>query len=357
MVNQMAPHVDFKHVRQSGSFEAVLAAYNIELVKDGPKPFQFKALCPFQEDTKSSLKVNTERNIFNCFACDASGNILEFVRDMDGLSADAIRPAALKVTELSGIDASGGRETKSSAKNSQKRKKVAKPAEPSSPPPAAETPGVEEFDAVPQNRELTFTLQTVQDEELLAWLDSRGIDQDTQAEFGLGRASKRSKTIADRLAIPIHNAAGNLVAYCGRYVGDDTPDDEPKYRLPSNFRKDLEVFNLHRAITKLDKFRTVLVFESYFSVMRFHRHAARISFMGRSVSQQQVALLREAIAQQRIKRVFVISDGDDSGWAGARAIAGDLAPHVWTRVFDLAEAEKPHRLEWDDLSARLRQNW
>ncbi|WP_317056120.1 CHC2 zinc finger domain-containing protein [Roseovarius rhodophyticola] len=352
----MAPRVDFKHVREHGSFEAVLAAYNIELRKDGSKPGQFKCLCPFHDDNKPSLKVNIERNIYNCFACDAGGNILELVRDMDGLAEDSIRPAALKVAELSGIAPTANGVTPA-LRAAGRSVANAKPVVSSSPPPLAETPPNEDMDGVPQNRELTFTLQTTLDDELVTWLDSRGIIDDLRSEFALGRASKRSKTIAGRLAIPIHNADGKLVAYCGRYVGDDAPDDEPKYKQPPGFRKDLEIFNLHRAVAKLDMFRTVLVFESYFSVMRHHLHAACISFMGRSVSPQQLELLRDAAANGQIKRAIVVSDGDQPGWDGARTIAGELAPLLWTKVLDLAEGEKPHHFEWDDLSERLRQNW
>ncbi|WP_299211976.1 CHC2 zinc finger domain-containing protein [uncultured Tateyamaria sp.] len=355
----MAQHVDFKHVRQHGSFEAVLAAYDIEMIKDGPQPGQFKALCPFHDDTKPSLKVNTERNIFNCFACEAGGNILEFVRDMDGLSDNQIRQAALKVAELSGIDTGSKSRPKSTTKKPAPKKTKAKPVESSQPPALPETPADEELDGVPYNRVLTFELQTTLDDALKVWLEGRGIDHQMQHEFGLGRASNRSKTIADRLAIPIHNAAGDLVAYCGRYVGDDAPDDEPKYKMPPGFRKDLEIFNLHRAVSNLhaEKVRTLLIFESYFSVMRFNRHASCISFMGRSVSAQQIGILRETIADNEIQRAFVVSDGDQPGWDGARAIAGQLAPLVWTRVLDLSEGEKPHRLGWDDLSERLRKIW
>ena len=95
------------------------------------------------------------------------------------------------------------------------------------------------------------------------------------------------------MAIPIHNAQGQVVAYCVRYVGDDAPDDEPKYKQPPGFRKDLEIFNLHRAVERIDQFKTFLVFESFFSVMRHHQNAACISFMGRSVSTYQLDLMIE----------------------------------------------------------------
>ena len=46
-----------------------------------------------------------------------------------------------------------------------------------------------------------------------------------------------------RLAIPIHNAAGELVAYAGLAVGGDT---SPRYLFPPKFHPALEVFNLDR---------------------------------------------------------------------------------------------------------------
>ncbi|WP_299854617.1 CHC2 zinc finger domain-containing protein [uncultured Roseobacter sp.] len=352
----MAPRVDFKHVRQHGSFEAVAAAYNIDLTKDGTKPGQYKGLCPFHEDSKPSLKVNIERNIYNCYPCNDGGNILDFVMALDGVD---IRTAALKVADLSGIDPAPGKANRSRPGKSKKQtppKRTASP-EPSSPPPAAETPADEELDGEPYNRVLTFDLKTELDDPLKVWLEGRGIGHWAQKEFGLGRAGKRSKTIADRLAIPIHNAQGQCVAYCGRYVGDDAPADEPKYKLPPGFRKDLEVFNLHRAVKQIDKFKILLAFESYFSVMRFYREAPCVSFMGRSVSPRQVDLMVEHIKGAGFQKVFVVGDGDEPGRQGARDISGALAPHFWTHVLDLKEGEKPHRLEWDELANRLRENW
>ena len=349
MVNQMAPRVDFKHVRQHGSFEAVCAAYDITLIKDGPKPGQFKALCPFHDDTKPSLKINTERNIYNCFVCGAGGNILEFVREIENLGPDGLRAAALKVAEISGISPTPNGPAPTKVRRS--------PSAPASPPPAAETPASAEPDGEPYNQVLTFELKMTNDAPLTDWLASRGISEQMAKTFGLGRVGKKSKTMPDRLGIPIHNTAGKVVAYCGRYIGNVVPDDVPKYKFPPNFRKELEVFNLHRAITQIDGFKTFLVFESYFSVMRFHEHAAAISFMGRSVSPAQLATVVEHLKSAGAQRAFVVADGDQPGYDGAQDIAGALAPHFWARVLDLEPGEKPHRLEWNDLRARLRDQW
>lgn len=149
-------------------------------------------------------------------------------------------------------------------------------------------------------------------------------------------------------------AAHQLVAYCGRYLGDELPDDDtPKYVLPKGFRKDIEVFNLHRYLAAPPEIPYAVLFESYFSVFRHDGHIPALSVMGRSISPTQIAKLADA----GIARVLIVFDGDAPGRAGARAVAGELAPRVWTRVIDLPEGVKPHHLSWDELRPYLLSAW
>ena len=84
------------------------------------------------------------------------------------------------------------------------------------------------------------------------WFQERGIRAETIEEFGLGYNTNPRGLTGGRIAIPIHNARGELVAYCGRAV---TPEQEAeaKYKLPDehHFKKSLEVYNLHRQASKL----------------------------------------------------------------------------------------------------------
>jgi DNA primase len=61
----------------------------------------------------------------------------------------------------------------------------------------------------------------------------RGILLATVEHFGLGFCSKGM--MKDRLAIPIHNEHGQLIAYCGRAVSQDQIDKEGKYEMPPGF--------------------------------------------------------------------------------------------------------------------------
>lgn len=340
-----AQRLDFKQIRADAEFATVLASYDIDLQKDGTQPGQHKALCPFHDDSRPSLKVNTERNIYHCFACDAKGNILDFVMEMDGTD---IRTAARKVADLCGL--AGATPVRKA-----KRKPRQTSAKPAPPPAAPETPvGQAAADPPAPNPALTFTLKLEQPRSAVDWLAGRGLDAATIEHFGLGVASQKSKSIAGRLAIPIHDQTGQLVAYCGRFIGDELPDaDTPKYVLPKGFRKDIEVFNLHRYLAAPPERPYAVLFESYFSVFRHHQHVAALSVMGRSISPTQIAKLAEA----GIARVLIVFDGDDPGRDGARSIAGALAPTLWTRVIDLPEGVKPHHLTWAELRPYLLSAW
>lgn len=335
--------LDFKALRAEADFLKVLEAYGLEHTKDGTRPGQYKALCPFHEDKNPSLKVNTQRNIFHCFACEAKGNILEFVMEMDDVD---IRAAAAKVADICSLSDPTAPRRGASARTKR-------PA--SAPPPAApETPAEPAPDALPAtNTPLGFTLQLLRDAELLLWLADRGIDEAAIDRFGLGRVSARSKTIGGRLAIPLHDETGELIGYCGRYIGDEIPEDVPKYVLPKGFRKELMVFNLHRYLAEPPTPRFAVLVESYFSVIRHAEHLTALSTLGRSISPEQITLLREA----GITRVLIVFDGDEPGRAGARSVAAELAPHLWTRVVDLPEGVKPHHLSWDALRPFLAEAW
>ena len=57
------------------------------------------ARCPFHDDDEASLSVNPETQLWNCFGCEAGGDVLNFLQTREGLSF----PAALeKLKSLSG---------------------------------------------------------------------------------------------------------------------------------------------------------------------------------------------------------------------------------------------------------------
>src|SRR6185503_6825681 len=114
------------------------------------------------------------------------------------------------------------------------------------------------------NPPLKFRLDKLDREH--PYLSERGLTLETIVEFGVGYCAKGM--MAERIAIPIHNPEGGVVAYAGRWPGEPA-EDTPKYKLPQGFRKALELYNLDRAI-KEPPDRPLVIVEGFFGCMNLH---------------------------------------------------------------------------------------
>jgi DNA primase len=163
------------------------------------------------------------------------------------------------------------------------------------------------------NPPLSFALKAV--DPTHPYLAQRGINRSTAIAFGVGFYAGPG-LLSGRIAIPIQNRHGEIVAYAGRAL-DGRP---PKYKLPAAFRKTLELFNLHRAAATDSE--TVVLVEGYFDCLRVHQAGlpSVVALMGSSLSEvQERALL------QHFERVILMLDGDTAGRAATLAIAARLS--------------------------------
>jgi DNA primase len=193
----------------------------------------------------------------------------------------------------------------------------------------------------PQNKPLGFRLTFEPDHP---YLSTRGIAPELALRFGLGVCVYGGMT--GRLCIPIENVEGKLVAYAGRWTGEtaDLPAGEEKYKLPKGFHKSLELFNLHR----VKACRHLYVVEGYFGAIRLHgERVPAVALMGSSMSEAQVALLREHCPALRF--VSVMLDGDEAGRNASEVVASRLAKHWWTRIVELPDGTQPDTVKLDVL--------
>ncbi len=202
-----------------------------------------------------------------------------------------------------------------------------------------------ELDGVPYNPPLTFELQNL--ERSHSFFRDRHITSEMIETFGLGIAARGM--MKGRLVIPIHNPKGQLIAYCGRWPADEPPNDEPKYKQPPRFRKELELYNINRQSDPLPP--VIVLVESFFSVFQLHMLGyATVSPMGRSLSSAQLQLLVDRGA----KVVIVLFDGDEPGRQGAIATGADLLQHgITVRVPTVPDGFKPHRTTAEELQTYL----
>ena len=343
--------VDIKYVRQHADFAAVLEHYGVKLRGTGP---QRTALCPFHRERKGSFSAHLDKRIFQCFGCEAKGNVIDFVMQSDEVDA---REAAIIVAEISGIETAppgASREGRARGKKSGKRSTGREKAASSDPDDAA--PEVTEKEEAPneeaaappdisENTPLSFSLKLDPEHPYLTARTSKA----AIATFGLGFCGRG--IMQKRIAIPIHNPQGELVAYAGRWASDDLPDDDdiPRYRLPKQFHKQLEVFNVHRLPNPVD---AVVLVESYWSVFRLHQlGVAVVSPMGRAVSEQQ----RDVLLARGVTHITVLFDGDDAGRMGTEKTVALLAPHCFVRAPEVPDGFKPHSA--DEASIKKLVAW
>src|ERR1051325_10597250 len=253
------PWVDFKAIKSAVSIEAVLSKYNVQTRRVNHS--SLRAVCPLPTHTSKgapSFCVSINKGAWSCKSesCVAArggrsgGNVLDFVAIMEHCS---VREAALKLAVWFGITQQGPGTPQNDA--TRKPKLVAeekREAHATSMETAAEI----------ENRPLSFTLKGI--DSAHPYLLERGVPKEVADVFGIGFFAGRG-SMANRIVIPIQNERGELIAYAGRSIDSS----EPRYKLPPNFAKTREQFNVHRAIQPRSDI--VIVVEGFFDAMRVHQ--------------------------------------------------------------------------------------
>src|SRR6266496_3224777 len=74
---------DIDRIKQINRIEDVVAAHGVQLHQSGS---HLTGRCPFHQDEHPSLVVYPETLSFYCFGCNATGDVIDFIRKTDGLS-------------------------------------------------------------------------------------------------------------------------------------------------------------------------------------------------------------------------------------------------------------------------------
>ena len=178
------------------------------------------------------------------------------------------------------------------------------------------------------------------------YLAERGLTAEAIEVFGLGYADRG--IMAGRIAIPIHNAQGELVAYAGRWPGEP-PEGEGKYKLPPRFRKSLEVYNLHRALSE-DSDAPLVVVEGFFDCIAVWQAGNRhvVALMGSSLSARQEELLLSYCGSEWPVTLFF--DEDEAGRNGRQQALSSLTHNCHVSQIELPEeGSQPEDLPPDNL--------
>jgi DNA primase len=320
--------VDFKAVKAAITMEQVLEHYGIlDKFKRGTD--SLNGPCPIHGGSNpTQFRISISKNIWNCFSeCKHGGNVLDFIARMDDVS---IHAAALKAIEWFNLD------PEAMSVSDGEESPVEAPKSDGAPKPVAKTAAPVVENAAP-NTPLKFRLDKLEREHPYL-TQERGLTLETIVDFGIGFCSKGM--MADRIAIPIHNVKGEVVAYAGRFSGEPG-EDTPKYKLPQGFRKSQELFNIDRAIKEQGP---LVIVEGFFDAIKIHQNGWRrvVALMGSTLSAAQEELIKQHTG--RNSQIIIMLDENEAGQAGREDIACRLSKHCYVRVhtFDRPDMEPEH---------------
>lgn len=330
--------VDFKAIKQQIRMEQILERYGLmDQFKRGND--SLSGPCPIHKgNNPTQFRVSISKNVWNCFSeCKHGGNALDFISRMENVS---IHAAALKAIEWFDLgDIAMSDKTEDGGHNPDEAAEV-RP----DPKPRPKKP-IQAQEKIVPNKPLKFRLDKLEREH--PYLIERGLTLETIVDFGTGFCTKG--TMENRIAIPIHNMSGDVVAYAGRFPGE--PDDEtPKYKLPQGFRKSLELFNIDRAVKEPPEQPLVIV-EGFFDCMKMHQHGCRkvVALMGSTMSAAQEEIIKQLLTPTSL--VIVMLDEDEAGQAGREDVASRLCLFAFVRIHTFqSEGMQPENLSPEEIS-------
>lgn len=320
--------IGFDRLKQSVTMEQVLARYGLleQLRRRGDN---LSGVCPLhQGHNPAQFQVSLTKNCWFCFGdCQSGGSIVDFVARKEGLT---IREAGLLLQDWFMAQADHENDDAHAAPDTLSKRNVR--------PPPKHT-----------NALLGFTLREL--DAAHPYLVERGLRPQTIHDFGLGYCSFGS--LRDRIAIPIHDAQGRLIAHAGRWPGNP-PDGQPKYRLPRGFCKSIELFNQHRAANESGR-QPLVVVEGFFGCMALWQtgHRRVVSIMGSLLSPAQGDRIVELVGEGGQAVLFF--DGDAAGRKGCARAKARLEGRIALGVVQLPDGGQPDSLDPDQMMDSIGQ--
>ncbi|MEG1584282.1 MAG: DNA primase [Anaerovorax sp.] len=300
---------------------------HIPLKKTGSN---YKGVCPFHNEKTPSFVVSETKQIFTCFGCGATGDVIEFVKKYNNLDfPEAVEKLA---TEL-------GIEIKNTGYKQDDRKALM-------------------YDLNRQAATFFYINFKNKKNPAYAYMKKRGLEDETLRKFGIGYADggwtslydhfvkqgvdvevlvelglvSKSKgnyydKFRDRVIFPIINTRGKVVGFGGRAIGDGVPKYLNSPETPI-FSKKNNLYGLNLSRTDISKENSAILVEGYMDVISLYQHGIHnvSASLGTALTDSQGAMLK-----RYTQNVMIAYDGDQAGIA-ATLRGLDILHHVQCKV-------------------------
>lgn len=299
-----------------------------------------KALCPFHNDHSPSFSVHPDKQIYKCFSCGESGNVITFVEKFLGISfQEAVKLLA---------DRAGIKLNINVAKKTNKYDKY-----------------YEITDTV--NKYFKNNIFSSNGQQALKYLNDRHIDKDIINEFNIGISTNNKlheilakkynledllkidivrevdnkiyDTFQNRIMFPIIDEDNNIVGFSGRkYLANDLDNKQlSKYvnsRETDIFIKSKIFYNINNALPNIKKSKEIIITEGFMDTIRMVSigYNNTVALMGTAFTKEHL----DKIIKYKC-RVVLNLDQDNAGVLGTISIGDELIKNnidVSVIVFD-----------------------
>ncbi len=306
-----------KKIRISNDIVDIIGKY-VPLTKRGKNYF---GVCPFHDDHSPSMSVSSDKQIYKCFSCGATGNVITFIMDYEKISF---------VEALTMLGKNVGIHIENNAKEKDDKYKEY----------------YEIYDTVVSYYK--NNLSSSQGKKAREYLNSRNINEDIVKEFDIGlsldnnlsssliKSYDKNKlleidvckdingrivdTFKNRIMFPIKNNDGKFVGFSGRIFDSSSESKYVNTKETMIFKKGSILYNLFNAREYIRREREIMICEGQMDAIRISSIGIKnvVALMGTSFTKEQLDIVKKLNA-----KVILNLDQDDAGKMGTVSI-GDL---------------------------------
>ena len=319
----------------------------------------YKARCPFHSEKTPSFVVSPDRDTFHCFGCGKSGDIFDFVSEIEGLD---FRGALRVLADRAGVEL----KKESPAMKEKKSER-------------------DTLFAVMELATLWFEKHLYNNKPVAEYLKKRGLSGDTAKSFRIGFVPEEWRGLYEHLAtkgvnpeimekaglvikspkgyydrfrnrimFPITDSSGRVVAFTGRIFTTDTQDEKTAKYINSPetdlYNKSDILYGFDKAKMSIRKVNACVIVEGQMDLIMSHQVGVTnaIAVSGTALTELHLHKIK------RLTDTLIFAFDADAAGLAASQKGVDMALHMGfeVKVVSISKGMDPA-----DLILHNPQNW